>query len=168
MVLRNCRDHECLPLRISSAAVFREPDTRADILERNRSGNLPETPAVRGDDAAVEDGRRGERRRRDEWSLFAFFHIFFNRNVRLFCTEQKYKLFMKDEVTAAASPPTLSAPAPPRAFTDSLSLAVAPQPCLPPLSLDLLRPSYLPTNGHKSSPIPPLLPLTTSPECRAR
>lgn len=44
-----------------------------------------------------------ERRRNKSYSFF--FVIFFNRNVRLFCTEQKYKLFMKDEVTAAASPP---------------------------------------------------------------
>lgn len=116
-------------------AFFLEPDTRADIFERNRSGgNLPETPAVSRDPGrcccCCWRRRRGERKRRDAWSFFAFFSIFFNRNVRLFCTEQKYKLFMKDEVTAAASPPLLSSPPPPfrpsRAFTESLSLAVAP------------------------------------------
>lgn len=109
-----------------------------DLKRRFRGGNL---------DATEDEGAKEVDETNGRSFCFFLFFIFFNRNVRLFCTEQKYKLFMKDEVTAAASPPPPrsfplhSLPSTLRAHSQSpFSLAIAPQR-LPPRISPLLRPT---------------------------
>lgn len=111
---------------------------------------------------------RMKKTRRNSRSLFVFFSFFSTGTYVLFCTEQKYKLFMKDEVTAAASLPPypfLSTPAlPPFARIHRVPFAchrTAQHLRFSP-SLNLPRPQH-----HKSSPDPALRPLPP-PECRAR
>lgn len=118
-------------------AFFLEPNTRADIFERNRSGgNLPETPAVSRDPGrcccccCCWRRRRGERKRRDAWSFFAFFFHFFQQERTFILHWAEIQAIHERWGYSGRKPPAPSSPPPPfrpsRAFTESLSLAVAP------------------------------------------
>lgn len=143
--------------------------SRRFIFKRNRNGNLSERPArFREGPGAAEYGGTKEEDETNSHSLFFFcFHFFQQERTFYFALSRNTSYSWKMRLQRPqASPPLLSSPPPPfrpsRAFTESLSLAIAP--CN---TFDSHPPSTSHDQHHKSSP-DRAFRLLPPPECRAR